>query len=372
MARIRFGDSAADEGIWNLPDLPKTTVNESALSGGSYQTPTLPKTTTANPDLIQAGQNAFGPYLTQPTGTDLRSQFSSVYSKYGLDPTNPGSGLADVNYFLTRLNQTDPNDSGYWLGKDGQAGRLEQEIRKALYGEVGPLIDTNAGASKFGYDDPSAMTYLSAILDRIGQLKQPRDESVYNLLKSLSLQRVNDLNAPPYTSADEAAMRAHYLEPLTQARDAALTRNKERASMAGYLPSSGLVDRNNQQVETAYERAVGSAANETALGAIQEKQRRGDQQLAILDNLLRSNNTQDDRSNALSDEVVQLSKLFPDFDASRLAALLQAGGDSGAASSGISGLLGAGNLNLNSQLVGSRSSNALGQFLGYLLANGLG
>jgi hypothetical protein len=222
-------------------------------------------------------------------------------------------------YFTSRGAQPEQWNE-YWrdkiMGPDGEYYLTEKlPYAEALGGGKG------GAASKFGYDDPASLQYLNAILDRINQLKQPQDTEVMDLLKSLSLKRVDSLNGAPYTAGDDAAMRAHYLEPLTMARDAALDRNKERIGARGMLPSSGLLDHLNAGTEQGYERAVAGAANDTALQAIDEKQRRANQQLDVLGNLLNTQNGQNDRYNSLQDEVVNLSGLFPAFDDKRLAAL---------------------------------------------------
>ena len=76
---------------------------------------------------------------TTPTGTDLRSQLSAIFAQYGMDPNNPGYGLGNLDYFMQRAQQTNPNDTGYWTA------RLGQEIQQAKYGVTGNLIDTGSG-----------------------------------------------------------------------------------------------------------------------------------------------------------------------------------------------------------------------------------
>lgn len=133
-----------------------------------------------------------GGTATGGSGGDARSALSAIYAKYGLDPNNPGYGLADVNYFLRRLNETDPNDLDYWAGDNK---RLEQEIRKSLFGEVGNMIDTGGGSgagSGFGFssgyeNNPALDALLQDALTKLVGLggMSPSGSDVYGSLKKI-------------------------------------------------------------------------------------------------------------------------------------------------------------------------------------------
>lgn len=56
----------------------------------------------------------------------LRSDLRAIYARYGLDPANPGHGLANIDYFIRRAYETNPKDTGYWTK------RLDEEIKLAL------------------------------------------------------------------------------------------------------------------------------------------------------------------------------------------------------------------------------------------------
>lgn len=112
---------------------------------------------------------------TGATSSDPRTAMSALFSHYGLDPNNPGHGLGNVQYFLDRLAATDPNDLPYWIGQDGLSGRLNAEIRAALFGEPNPYAEGGGGGStgapgNTGYDNTSALDTLlnSAIANILG------------------------------------------------------------------------------------------------------------------------------------------------------------------------------------------------------------
>jgi hypothetical protein len=283
-------------------------------------------------------------------------QDKNVWVNY-LKNANGGLTDANVNYFLGRFLE-DPNNNPHTGETFGG----------------GPSGPPTPNASAFGYDDPSSLLYLTQALQRLSSLNQQQQQidPFQQLLQIFGLNRVGDLSGAPYTAGEDAALRTRYLEPLTQARDAALRQNKERVGARGMLPTSGLLDALNRGTNADYQKAVGSAANDTAIQAINEKQRRGQEQLAILSSLLGVSRTAQDRNNALGKEAVTTAELFPLFDERRLDQLLRASGE-GATSptSALSALTGLGNLNLNAQQLNDRnsanSSAAWGQILGYIL-----
>ncbi len=118
---------------------------------------------------------------------DPSTALSRIYQRYGLDPTNPGHGLAGVDYFLKRLSETNPNDLAYWAGGNGQSGRLEQEIRKALYGEQGSLIDTGSQA---GALSPFTQQIRDLLMKRIAADQAPLDEQGSGIADAVNAARI--------------------------------------------------------------------------------------------------------------------------------------------------------------------------------------
>ncbi len=251
---------------------------------------------------------------------------------YGATPSNNELTI-DGSKFKVLGGEDNPN-TAYWYTGGNDSGGAPGGSYAATGGNPG------------GYTDPSSMLYLNQVLQRLGQVQQPQDSSILDLLKSLALKRVDALNAPPYTAADEAALITKYRDPLTQARDAAYQRNRETASMKGFLPSSGLLRHMDTETNKGYEQGIAQGANQMAVNAIARKESNAQQQLAILSNLLSVNNNSVDRSNAMADQAVNLAKLFPDFDTQRLNTLLGASSDTGA-SSALNSLLALGHLNSN-------------------------
>jgi hypothetical protein len=276
---------------------------------------------------------------------------------YGSQPSN-NELMIDGQKFKVLGNEDGPNPYWYTGGNDSAPGGF--------------------GGGGMGYTDASANIYLGELANRMNQLRAPVHDPFEDLLKLFALTRVQGLSGNPYTAGDDAALTAHYMNPLTQARDAALQRNKERIGARGMAPTSGLLDSLNRDTEAGYEQAVGQGANNLGVQAVNEKQRRADEQLAILGNLLSVNRSGVDRQNANYDQIVQLARMFPDFDAQRLNMLLSAGGNGSDANSAMSALTSLGGLNLNGMRLGQDQANtsnansqasaaAWGQILGAIL-----
>lgn len=107
---------------------------------------------------------------TSTTPTDMRSALSQIYQQYGLDPNNPGPGLANVDYFIQQSTSKGPTDYAYWTN------RLAQEIQNWKSG--GSLGGGSMGGGFSGGVTPGA-GYLGQIYG--GQYQLPTAEQAQNL-----------------------------------------------------------------------------------------------------------------------------------------------------------------------------------------------
>lgn len=313
-----------------------------------------------------AATTAAGTTSGRPTGGNLTDpNYAASYVAWaGTQPGVNPSVKNDPGYWIGRFTSgAFGNDQEYALQRMMQAEGAPEAAGAAASGAAGSTSGTNPG----GYTDPSSVLYMNQLLSRLSQANQPQDNSIMDLLKSLALKRVDSLNAPPYSAADEQALIAKYREPLTQARDAAYQRNKETASAHGYAPSSGLLRYMDTQTNQGYEQGIAQGSNQMAVNAIAQKQANAQQQLSILSSLLSANNNTVDRTNSQADHALDIAKMFPDFDAARLQQLLQAGSDTGA-SSALGSLTSLGNLNLNTIGMNNANDQAAAEAWGKLYA----
>lgn len=228
-----------------------------------------------------------------------------------------------------------------------------------------------SGPNPGGYTDPSSMLYLNQVMQRLAQVQQPQDNGLMDLLKQLATAQVNKLQQAPYSAADDAALITKYRDPLNTARDTAKQQAALDMSRRGIGPTSGVYQERMAQIDQSYVKGVAQGANQMGVDAVTKKNADAMQSLQILSSLLTAQNTQTDRANALSDQAVNLAKMFPDFDAARLDQLLRAGGDT-SGSSAISNLTSLGNLNLNAINSNNATEAANSAAWGKLLAGLIG
>lgn len=230
------------------------------------------------------------------------------------------------------------------------------------------------GASGTGYGDPNADLFVNEVLSRLQALHTPINDPYRDLLQKMGLERVDALGGAPYTAGEDAALRAQYMDPLSQARDSALERRTEQLGRYGYLPSSGLFQDQLGEIEQGYQGAVGKASNDLAVRAIDEKQRRGDEQLDILGQLLGVSTAARGEQDARGREAVTTANLLPMMDERRLGQMLQASDSGGQQQqmllSTLMQLMNAQQQQANyNQQNSQQDSAAWGQYLGYLLQN---
>ena len=215
-------------------------------------------------------------------------------------------------------------------GRAAAAARSAGGTMPASFGSLGDdnvgMSVPGTGATGTGYGDPNADLFANEVLSRLEALRTPITDPFLELLQSFGLDRVDDLEGAPYTAGEDAALRAQYMDPLTSARDAALERRREELGRFGYLPSSGLFQDQIGEIEQGYEQAVGEGSTDLAVRAIDERQRRGQEQLQILEGLLGISQDTRAETDARGREAVTTASLLPAFDERRLDQTLRASG----------------------------------------------
>lgn len=210
--------------------------------------------------------------------------------------------------------------------------------------------------------------YTNEILTRLDQLRQPINDPVKPLYDKMSLDRIANLGGDPYTSGEDAALRAKYMSPLTEARDAALTRNREQMGARNLLPSSGLRFAQDNTIEGNYEHAVAGGSNDLAVRAIDEKQKRQREQLDVLTNMLGMNRTGRAEDTLQFQDLLQTAKRLPELDQQTLDYLLRAAGDPGSANTTLGQLTGATQTNqINQQNQNQQNAQMWGQIIASII-----
>jgi hypothetical protein len=181
------------------------------------------------------------------------------------------------------------------------------------------------------------------------------------------------LNAAPYTDPESAALVAQYRNPATQARDAALQQQQESLARYGYLPSSGLAQKQRADIQNTYQQGIAQASNDLAVRAVGQKQQNAQEQLAILASLMGNETSMRNEDLQRTLESVQTAQLLPQLQQSQLQSLITAsnpGTDQTAALSALMQMLGL-NQHQNQIDQGNQQANAAawGQYLAYVLQN---
>lgn len=223
-----------------------------------------------------------------------------------------------------------------------------------------------------GTGDPSSELFINEVLSRIGSLHQPVNDPLAPLYQLMAMQRIQGLQGAPYTAGEDAALTARYMNPLTTARDAELQQNKERIGQRGMLPTSGLLDQLNKSTNANYQTGVALGSNDLAVRAVDEKQRRQDEALQVLQQALGQSRTQRSEQDQRSQQIIDLANMLPAMDERRLTLLNQSATDTSAAQ-GSSALLQQQSTALQQQLLHANTQAqrdaAWGEFFGRLLNN---
>jgi hypothetical protein len=322
--------------------------------------------------LNQEAQRLFGHPLSD---ADAQQAADMIGYQQGQQVTG-----ARVNQILAAMDAQAPMMGGT-AGTPGSARTYSagdiNPILQALYNGVGsaspagPVLN-NGQNNPGGYTDASSQLYLGQLMQRLLELRTPQNDPMENLLALAGMQRVGDLtSATPYTAGEDAALTAKYMNPLTRARDAALLRNKEQISARGMGDTSGLLHVLDRQTQNDYQHGVAGASNDLAVRAVDEKQRRQDEALTILNSLMQLSRSRTDRQNALYDQALSVAKGFPDFDEQRLRDLLASSGEGVSSTGALGSISSLGSLGLgstiNNQNQSGNSAAAWGQLIGYLL-----
>lgn len=260
----------------------------------------------------------------------------------------------------------------YGATPSGNEITLNGQKYKVKTGDNASWWDPSQGDSGGGGSDPNSELYFNELLSRIQQLRQGVNDPMAPLYQLMGLQRIQSLQGAPFTGAEDAALTARYMNPLTQARDQQLQQNKEQISAHGMLPTSGLLQELNKGTNANYQTGVALGANDLGVRAVQEKQRRQDEQLQILTDLLSQGRNARTENNQQADELINLASQFPAFDERRLAALTNASQDTSAAQ-GTQALVNQQSLQLQAALQHAKNQAerdaAWGAFFGSIINN---
>ena len=150
------------------------------------------------------------------------------------------------------------------------------------------------------FDDPASNFAEQYALHRFGERTSPGADSGTGLYESFARRFAEMLQAPPFTSSQEAALKAKAFDQLEQSKMNELRTKAEELSRRRIPPSSGVYISEMNRIRDKWDRLKASNQNVLMTDAIGEHQRRLTQALQVLGSLAGSENQRLDAALALS------------------------------------------------------------------------
>jgi hypothetical protein len=183
-----------------------------------------------------------GNWLTgDPTRDPVRQFVMDAFAKHGKQPTGPGSGPTDLEYYVDRILQEGGLNSGYdWAGR----------ISRGITGTQPPEGGGGQMPTGFGqtgaynpFDDPATKPFIDLLNSRIAALQQPHDNPDLTALQGYLRDYFAKLQGPTYTDQQRDVMQTQSLDPLERQRGAADNRRWNDSRRVGLRRRQGLRNR---------------------------------------------------------------------------------------------------------------------------------
>lgn len=163
----------------------------------------------------------------------------------------------------------DSQSSAYNQATNQLTSSAQQAISRAQ-GAGRTTFDYPGIADQFS--DPYTMGLENLLKQQLEGLQQPQTNPALERLLAFLDTRFSDLsNNPGYTPSEQALLRTQALDPIEQDRAASLRRSQQRTAARGMLPSSGLAELQDQQVDLEYDRLRGAAQRDLGINAINKQ-----------------------------------------------------------------------------------------------------
>lgn len=173
-----------------------------------------------------------------------------------------------------------PGGGGYFNDPTTQplmaawAQRMAQLQRPAPnYGDINGVL------SGFLRPDPRFDDAIAS-MNRIGSSSAP--SNAYTGQYATAVQgRMKELNAQPFSTSDEAALKARFFDSLALNRDKAYDEVAQQASSRGFAPTSGVAAGLNAQVGADYQKARAGQQQALLQYVTDERNRRRDEAVSM-------------------------------------------------------------------------------------------
>lgn len=143
--------------------------------------------------------------------------------------------------------------------------------------------DINAALGKYLQPDPRFNAALGSLASVAGQ--RGAENAYTPQFAKATQQRMTELRADPYSTADEAAIKARFFDALAQDRDAAYQQNAAQMAARGLAPSSGVAQALGAETSMGYQKARALQTQEMLKYVTDERNRRRDLAVQMSGNL---------------------------------------------------------------------------------------
>jgi len=143
--------------------------------------------------------------------------------------------------------------------------------------------DINSALGKYLQPDPrfnDAMSQMQAAANSPGATNKYTPQFAAN-----TARRIKELNADPYSTADEAAIKARFFDSLAMDRDKAYQQNAAEMASRGLAPSSGVAQALGAETSMGYQKARAGQQQQMLQYVTDERNRRRDLAVSMSGNL---------------------------------------------------------------------------------------
>jgi hypothetical protein len=143
--------------------------------------------------------------------------------------------------------------------------------------------DINAALGKYLQPDPrfnAALGNLQGVASQSGATNQYTPQ-----FAKATTQRMKELNADPFSTSDEAALKARFFDSMAQDRDSAYQQNAAQMASRGLAPSSGVAQALGAETSMGYQKARAMQTQQMLQYVTDERNRRRDTAVSMSGNL---------------------------------------------------------------------------------------
>jgi len=227
--------------------------------------------------LVGAGASAIGSFggnAPRPAGYQMTNP-NAPYGGYSAPSYGGAPGGSPFGDFFD-----DPTSQPINTAWNQRMSQLNQAAPD--YGDINNLLQ--------GYLQPdprlnAAMGSLASVAGGKGATSRVLDNPYTQQYATATTQRMKELNADPFSTSDEAALKARFFDSLALSRDDAYKQNAAQMAARGLAPSSGVSQALGAETSAGYQKARAAQQQAMLQYVTDERNRRRDAAVGMSGNL---------------------------------------------------------------------------------------